>query len=117
MKSEILGRPNRPLLFDTKRAAEENGVSSKSSTVAHVLVAEVTYSLSCCQYRTPMSLENKVLLYKAILKPIWAYGIELWGCAKPSNTKILQSFQSKTLRSITGAPYVMICIPNLVHIG
>jgi hypothetical protein len=33
-----------------------------------------------------------------------AIAIELWGCAKPSNTKILQSFQSKTLRSITGAP-------------
>jgi hypothetical protein len=32
------------------------------------------------------------------------YGLELWGCSKPSNTKILQSFQSKTLRIITGAP-------------
>jgi hypothetical protein len=52
-----------------------------------------------------LSLENKVLIYKAILIPIWTYGIELWGCAKPSNTKILQTFQSKTLRSITGAPW------------
>jgi hypothetical protein len=32
---------------------------------------------------TYMEGENKVLLYKAILKPIWTYGIELWGCAKP----------------------------------
>jgi hypothetical protein len=52
-----------------------------------------------------LSLENKVLLYKAILKPIWTYSIELWGCAKPSKTKILQTFQSKTLRDITGAPW------------
>jgi hypothetical protein len=55
--------------------------------------------------RSQLSLENKVLLYKAILKPIWTYSIELWGCAKPSNTKIPQTFQSKTLRDITGAPW------------
>jgi hypothetical protein len=55
--------------------------------------------------RSQLSLENKLLLYKAILKPIWTYGIELWGCSRPSNTKILQSYQSKTLRLITGAPW------------
>ncbi|PNF30905.1 hypothetical protein B7P43_G03641 [Cryptotermes secundus] len=55
--------------------------------------------------RSQLSLENKTLLYKALLKPIWTYGIELWGCARPSNTKILQTFQSKTLRRITGAPW------------
>lgn len=55
--------------------------------------------------RSQLSLENKVLLYKIILKPIWSYGIELWGCSKPSNTKILQTFQSKTLRMIANAPW------------
>ena len=39
-----------------------------------------------------LSVENKLLLYKTILKPIWTYGIFLWGCSKPSNTKILQAF-------------------------
>jgi hypothetical protein len=52
------------------------------------------------------TLENKLVIYKHILKPIWTYGIELWGCSKPSNTKILQSFQSKTLRMISGAPWM-----------
>ena len=47
--------------------------------------------------RSNLSIENRVLLYKAIIKPIWAYGIELWGCASKSNTKIL--------RSITNAPW------------
>jgi len=51
-----------------------------------------------------LSAENKLLLYKTILKPIWTDGIELWGCSKPSNAKILQAFQSKTLRLITNAP-------------
>jgi hypothetical protein len=29
----------------------------------------------------------------------------LWGCSKPSDTKILQTFQSKTLRKIANAPW------------
>ena len=33
------------------------------------------------------------------------YGIELWGCSKPSNTKILQTFQSKILGMISNAPW------------
>jgi len=39
--------------------------------------------------RSQLSLPNKLLLYKSILKPMWTYGIQLWGCAKPSHTKIL----------------------------
>ena len=26
------------------------------------------------------------MLYKQILKPVWAYGIQLWGCRKQNNT-------------------------------
>jgi hypothetical protein len=52
-----------------------------------------------------LSMANKLLIYKTILKPIWTYGIELWGCSKPSNTKVLPTFQSKMLRSITKAPW------------
>jgi hypothetical protein len=47
----------------------------------------------------------KLLLYKCIIKPIWTYGIQLWGCTKPSNTKIIQTLQSKFLRSVTKAPW------------
>jgi hypothetical protein len=36
---------------------------------------------------------------------MWKYGIQLWGCTKPSNTKIIQRFQSKVLRLITNAPW------------
>jgi hypothetical protein len=37
--------------------------------------------------KSKLTTENKLLLYKAILKPILTYGIQLWGCTKPSNTK------------------------------
>ena len=52
----------------------------------------------------PLSLNNKLVIYKAILKPAWTYGIELWGCASPSNITKIQRYQSKLLRLITNAP-------------
>jgi len=55
--------------------------------------------------RSQLSLDSKLTVYKTILQPIWTYGIELWGCSKPSNTKILQTFQSKMLRMISSAPW------------
>jgi len=55
--------------------------------------------------RSHLSLDSKLTVYKAILRPIWTYGIELWGCSKLSNTKILQTFQSKILRIFSSAPW------------
>jgi hypothetical protein len=52
-----------------------------------------------------LSLENKITIYKAIIRPVWTYGIEVWGCSKPSNKKILQTFQSKTLRKLANVPW------------
>jgi hypothetical protein len=43
--------------------------------------------------KSKLCLENTTLIYKCILNPIWTYGIQLWGCAKPSNTKIIQRLQ------------------------
>jgi len=54
--------------------------------------------------RSKLSTSNKLRLYKAMLKTIWTYGIQLWGCTKPSNTKIIQRIQSKILRMIFDAP-------------
>lgn len=54
--------------------------------------------------KSKLSLESKVLLYKAMLKPIWTYGIQLWGSASHSNIEILQRFQNKVLRILVDAP-------------
>jgi hypothetical protein len=35
--------------------------------------------------KLPLSLENKILIYETTLRPVWTYGIELWGCANKSN--------------------------------
>lgn len=55
--------------------------------------------------KSELSFNNKLILYKAILKPVWTYGIQLWGTANNSNIEILQRFQSKTLRFISNAPW------------
>jgi len=54
--------------------------------------------------KSPLSLENKVLVYKVAIKPIWTYGIKLWGCASNSSIAILQRCQSKILLSMANAP-------------
>jgi hypothetical protein len=54
---------------------------------------------------------NKLLICKAILKPISIYAIQLWGTASTSNIEILECFQSKALRMIVDAPWY---VPNTV---
>ncbi|KAL7295768.1 hypothetical protein TKK_0010819 [Trichogramma kaykai] len=61
-----------------------------------------------------LSLENKVLIYKAILKPIWTYGCQLWGRAASSNIQIIERFQAKVLRCLVDAPWY---VPNEVIRG
>lgn len=52
-----------------------------------------------------LSTANKLLIYNQILKPVWLYGIQLWGCASDSNIKRIQTFQNKVLRNIVNAPW------------
>ena len=54
--------------------------------------------------RSQISFPNQLLLYKSIFKPVWTYGIQMWGCAMPSHTQNLQRLQSKILHSIANAP-------------
>jgi len=55
--------------------------------------------------RSNLTLPIKIILYKTLLLPIWAYGIVIWGSAKNSNKRAIQAFQNFTFRVITGAPW------------
>ena len=55
--------------------------------------------------RSKLNIQNKITLYKAVIEPVWTYGIQLWGTASNSNIEILQRFESKTLRSLIDAPW------------
>jgi hypothetical protein len=53
---------------------------------------------------SPLSLENKLLLYKTILKPIWTYCCPIWGLASHSNIEVIERFQTISIRVCTGDP-------------
>lgn len=55
--------------------------------------------------KSELSTDSKLLVYKSILKPVWTYGLQLWGTASNSNVEILQRFQSKVLRMVVDAPW------------
>ena len=55
--------------------------------------------------RSNLNVQSKITLYKAILKPVWIYGIQLWGTGSNSYIEILQRLQSKTPRSLIVAPW------------
>jgi hypothetical protein len=55
--------------------------------------------------KSHLSISNKLLAYKVILKPIWTYRIQLWGSASISNIEILEHFQGKVLSMITDVPW------------
>jgi hypothetical protein len=61
--------------------------------------------------KSRLYISNKLLLYKVIIKPIWTYGLQLWGTASSSNIENLERFQSKVLRMITDAPW---SVPNAI---
>lgn len=55
-----------------------------------------------------LSSENKLLIYKVLLKRILSYGIQPWGLLLPlsSNITILKRLQSKVLKMVSNAPLV-----------
>jgi hypothetical protein len=63
------------------------------------------------RHKSKLSINNKLLIYKTILKPIWAYGIQLWRTASMSNIEILECFQSRALCMIMDTPWY---VPNMV---
>jgi hypothetical protein len=52
-----------------------------------------------------LSVYNKLMLHQQVLKPVWIYGIQLWGCTGQSNRNIKQRFKNKVLRGIVDAPW------------
>jgi hypothetical protein len=54
--------------------------------------------------KSNLAIENKLLVYKTIIIPIWRHGLELWGSASKFNIPIIQRSQSKIPRMIVDAP-------------
>ncbi|GFU49246.1 RNA-directed DNA polymerase from mobile element jockey [Nephila pilipes] len=54
--------------------------------------------------RSALSIDNKLLIYKMILRPLLLYACSIWGCTTKRNIQQIQYVQNKTLRKIVGAP-------------
>jgi hypothetical protein len=52
-----------------------------------------------------LPVHNKLTLYKQVIRPVWSYGIQLWGCASESNVQVIQRYQNKVLKCIVNAPW------------
>jgi hypothetical protein len=52
-----------------------------------------------------LSVHNKLTLYKQVIRPVWSYGIQLWGCASDSNIQVIQRYQNKVLKCIVNASW------------
>ena len=57
--------------------------------------------------QSQLSIYNKMLLYQQMIKPVWVYGAQLWGCASKTNILKIQKFQNKVLRCAVNAPRYM----------
>jgi hypothetical protein len=78
------------LIFDQKLTLRPHVTAKK--TQINLKLRQMNWLIG---RKSKLTTENKQLLYKAIIKSIWSYGVQLWGFAKPSNTKIIQRVQSK----------------------
>jgi uncharacterized protein YeeX (DUF496 family) len=54
---------------------------------------------------SPAVVHNKLTLYKQVIRPVWSYGIQLWGCASESNIQVIQRYQNEVLKCIVNAPW------------
>lgn len=52
-----------------------------------------------------LSLENKLLIYKSVIKPVWTYGIQLWGATCNSNINKIQRAQNYILKQVGNTPW------------
>lgn len=67
--------------------------------------------------KSKLSLENKVLVYKRIHKPIWTYGIHLWGCAKKSTVNTIQRYRSDVFWDVVDTPWYVTNDLNIPLVG
>ena len=62
--------------------------------------------------KSQLSLYNKLIIYKVIIKPVWIYGIQLWGAACNSNLDIIQNFSRRHwVRRILDVPWYVANAP------
>jgi hypothetical protein len=110
-KRKVLPGPLKPCATPPRRYQVSWATSWQKTHLAqiHFRKTETTRKLLFFYWllrrKSKLSTSNKLIVYKTTLKPICAYGIQLWGTVSTSNIEILERFQSKALRMIVDAPW------------
>jgi uncharacterized protein YeeX (DUF496 family) len=81
--------------YGGKNILSRNAMSSTSNLKMYWLL-EPSFELS---------VHNKLTLYKQVIRPVWSYGIHLWGSANDSNIQVIQHYQNKVIKCIVNAPW------------
>jgi uncharacterized protein YeeX (DUF496 family) len=68
----------------------------------NIKVRKMYWLLGC---NSELSVHNKLTLYTQVIRPVWSYGLQLWGCASDSNIQVIQRYQNKVLKCIVNAPW------------
>jgi hypothetical protein len=50
------------------------------------------------EHNSELSVHNKLTLYKQVIRPVWSYGIQLWGCDSDSNIQVIQRYQKQSTK-------------------
>lgn len=75
----------------------------------HILTKKEQIKLKCKKMNwligkhSKLSLKNKILLYKTMIRPVWAYACQLWACSANSNIREIETIQNIALRKIAQA--------------
>jgi hypothetical protein len=88
------------MIMDNKLTWKQHVVKKRKQI--HLTIKQMNWLIG---RKSKVAVENKTLIYKAIIIPIWTYGLELWGCASKSNKSIIQRSQSKILLMTVDAPW------------
>jgi hypothetical protein len=54
-------------------------------------------------HNSELSVHNKLILYKQVIRPVWSYGIQ--GCASDSNIQVIKHYQNRVLKCIVNTPW------------
>jgi len=90
--------------------ANDKAIISIHDNPQHIKIKRIALNARLRFLKTLMSnnkhtpSNTKLLIYKSLFKPMWTYGLQLWGNAKISNTNKIQTFQNNFLRKITNSP-------------
>jgi hypothetical protein len=104
---------HKPIYIDHHAVPYENTAKYLGMTLdtklrwkPHVKKKQEELYLKCRKmYWLILSVYNKLMLYQQVLKPVWTYGIQLWGCTSQSNRNIIQRLQNRILHGIVDAPW------------